>query len=93
MYRHHTRFLLLAILVAGSSGSAQPTNQSNPLREFRHRAGQFNSVVTLPQFETTTNLVMFALRQTIAVGNAALDRIGALKPARGHVREHRSRPG
>ena len=44
------------------------------------RAGQFNSVVTLPDFETTTNLLMFDLRQTIAVGNAALDRIGALKP-------------
>jgi hypothetical protein len=52
MYWNRTRFLLLAILVAGSNGSAQPTSQTNPLREFRHRAGQFNSVVTLPEFET-----------------------------------------
>ena len=34
----------------------------------------------MPQFETTTNAIRFDLRQTIAVGNAALDRIGALKP-------------
>ena len=34
----------------------------------------------MPQFETTTNGIRFALRQTIAVGNAALDRLGALKP-------------
>src|ERR1035437_2049107 len=80
MYRYHTRFLLLAILVTASCGLAQPTNQTNPLREFRHRASQFNSVVTLPEFETTTNLLMFDLRQTIAVGNAAFDRLEALKP-------------
>ena len=79
MYWNRTRFLLLTLFVAASSGLAQPTNQTNPLREFRRRAGQFNSVVTLPDFETTTNLVMFNVRQTIAVGNAALDRIGALK--------------
>ena len=80
MYWNRMRFLLLALFVAASSGLAQPTNQTNPLREFRHRAAQFNSVVTLPDFETTTNLLMFDLRQTIAVGNAALGRIGALKP-------------
>ena len=34
----------------------------------------------MPQFETTTNEIRFNLRQTIAVGNAALDRLGALKP-------------
>ena len=34
----------------------------------------------MPQFETTTNEIGFNLRQTNAVGNAALDRIGALKP-------------
>jgi thimet oligopeptidase len=80
MYWNRTRLLLLALLVAASSGLAQPTNQANPLREFRRRAGQFSSVVTLPDFETTTNLLMFDLRQTIAVGNAALGRVGTLKP-------------
>jgi thimet oligopeptidase len=59
---------------------AQPTNQSDRLKEFRKGAAAFNAVITVPQFETTTNGLLFALKQTLAVGNAALDRIGALKP-------------
>ena len=74
------QFLLLAVLVAASSSVAQPTNQVDRLKEFRRRAASFNAVITVPQFETTTNALRFNLRQTIAVGNAALDRIGALKP-------------
>ena len=74
------QFLLLAVLVAASSSVAQPTNQADRLKEFRRRAASFNAVITVPQFETTTNALRFNLRQTIAVGNAALDRIGALKP-------------
>jgi thimet oligopeptidase len=50
------------------------------MREFRKRAATFNAIITLPQFETTTNEIRFSLRQTLAVGNAALDRVGALKP-------------
>ena len=59
---------------------AQPTNQIDRMREFKNRAATFNAVITLPQFETTTNAIRSALKQTIAVGNAALDRLGALKP-------------
>ena len=59
---------------------AQPTNQTDRLKEFKKRAARFNSVITVPQFETTTNEIRFTVRQTIAVGNAALDRLGALKP-------------
>jgi thimet oligopeptidase len=59
---------------------AQPTNQIDRLREFKKRAAAFNAVITVPQFETTTNGLRFALKQTLAVGNAALDRLGALKP-------------
>jgi thimet oligopeptidase len=73
-------FLLLAGRLAVCSSVAQPTNQTDPLKEFRRRAAAFNSVVTLPQFETAANVMLADLRQTIAVGNAALDRIGALKP-------------
>ena len=80
MYWNRTWFLLLASVWAASPGMTQPTTQTNLLREFRHRAAQFNAVVTLPEFETTTNLLVFDLRQTIAVGNAALGRLGALKP-------------
>ena len=49
------------------------------LREFQQRAAKYNSVITLPTFETTTNQVAMTLRQTITNGNAALDKIGALK--------------
>ena len=59
---------------------AQPTNQTDRLREFKRRAAAFNAVITVPQFEMSTNAIRFTLRQTIAVGNAALDRLGALKP-------------
>src|SRR5664279_1580233 len=72
--------LFLAGCVFASSGMAQPTNQTDRLREFRKRAAAFNAVITVPQFEMTTNAIRFSLRQTIAVGNAALDRLGALKP-------------
>jgi thimet oligopeptidase len=59
---------------------AQPADQPNVLREFRRRAAKFNSVITVPEFETSTNAIRFELKQTVAVGNAALDRLGALKP-------------
>src|ERR1039458_1912849 len=72
--------LLLSGLVAVCHSTAQPTNHADPLKEFRRRAASFNGVITVPQFEANTNALLFNLRQTIAVGNAALDRIGALKP-------------
>jgi thimet oligopeptidase len=62
------------------SSMAQPTNQTDRLRDFKKRAATFNAVITVPQFEMSTNAIRFTLRQTIAVGNAALDRLGALKP-------------
>ena len=80
MYWKLIPFLVAAVLVTLCPCMAQPTNQTDQLREFRRRAARFNSVITVPEFETTTNGVRFALRQTIAVGNAALDRLGALKP-------------
>ena len=59
---------------------AQPAGQTNLLKEFRRRAAKFNSVITVPEFETSTNAIRFELKQTIAVGNAGLDRLGVLKP-------------
>ena len=70
----------LAGCVMAYSSMAQPTNQIDRLREFKKRAAAFNAIITVPQFETTTNGLRFALKQTLAVGNAALDRLGALKP-------------
>ncbi len=73
-------FLLLACLaVAGSS--VQTAATADNLKEFRKRAAKFSSVVALPQFELTTNEIRGSVRQTIAVANAALDRVGALKPS------------
>ncbi len=80
MYCKWIQFLPLAVLVVASSGLAQPAGQTNLLREFRRSAAKFNSVVTVPEFETTTNAIRFELKQTIAVANAALDRLGALTP-------------
>jgi len=80
MYWKWIQFLLLAVLVAASASMAQPADQPNVLREFRRRAAKFNSVITVPEFETSTNAIRFELKQTVAVGNAALDRLGALKP-------------
>ncbi len=69
-------FLVGCFVVVVADAGAQPADS---LHEFRRRAGTFNSVITLPQFEITTNEVRVSVRQTIAAGNAALDRIGALK--------------
>lgn len=51
------------------------------LTDFQTRAAKFNSVIALPQFETTTNEITATVQKTIADGNAALDRIGQLAPA------------
>jgi thimet oligopeptidase len=78
--------ILLSILMIATSSPAQtatsPTNSTpkDPLHEFKHRAAKFNAVVTLPQFEMTTNEIFAVVRHTIAAGNADLDTIGALKP-------------
>src|SRR6266568_5986127 len=73
-------FFFLATVLSAGFALAQSTNQGIALPEFQKRAGKFNSVISLPQFETATNDVRAAVRQTIASGNAALDKIGALKP-------------
>jgi thimet oligopeptidase len=61
--------------------AAEPKTQTDPLHDFKKRADKFHSVISLPQFETTTNDVTSTVKQTIADGNAALDVIGALKPS------------
>lgn len=60
-----------------------PDHAMNPdfLSEFQHRAARFNSVIALPHFETTPADIAATVRDTIAAGNATLDRIGALAPA------------
>ena len=72
------QFFAALMMTLGSI--AQPASQPDGLREFQKRAEKFKSIVSLPQFETTTNEVRASVRQTIAAGNAALDIIGSLKP-------------
>ncbi|HUJ72782.1 MAG TPA: M3 family metallopeptidase [Verrucomicrobiae bacterium] len=50
----------------------------DPLQEFQKHAARFHSIITVPPFETTTNQVQASVRDAIASGNAALDRIGQL---------------
>ncbi len=75
-------FLSWALLLTIATGLGQAANGADRLREFKKRAAQFNAIISLPRFELTTNEIRGAVRQTIAVGNAALDGIGALKPGK-----------
>ena len=76
-------FIILALAVvftACHSVPQPPAASTGKLEEFQKRAAKFNSVVTAPVFETTTNAIGATLTNTIATGNAALDRIGQLAP-------------
>ena len=48
------------------------------LEDYQRQAVRHNSVIRLPELETTTNAVNAAVEQTIAKANAALDVIGKL---------------
>src|SRR5262245_19176509 len=74
-----TLFPSLALMTALTT-MAQPKEPADALRDFTDRAAKFKSVIRLPQFEITTNEVLASVKQTIAAGNAALDKIGALSP-------------
>src|SRR5437867_11858850 len=76
------QFLVLGVLMTACISPGQPANQTDPLYEFKKRAARFKSVISLPQFEITTNEVRASVQQTIAAGNSALDVIGAQKPAK-----------
>src|ERR1043166_4243051 len=70
--------LALATIMITASAVAQKAPPDR-LHAFKKEAAKFNSVISLPQFELTTNEVRTTVRQTIAVGNAALDTIAAIK--------------
>lgn len=72
--------VLLSGLSAGFVTLAQTGIPMGDFNAFAARAAKFKAVVSLPQFETSTNDVRQTVRQTIAAGNAALDRIAALDP-------------
>src|SRR5215468_5541614 len=72
--------VLLMASVTAITGSAQPVGHFGSLTEFQKRAAKFDSIVSLPQFETSSNEIAASVQKTIANGNAALDRIGGLDP-------------
>ncbi len=69
---------MAATLAACSSLKKNDCCAPNPFAEFQNRAAKFNSVVALPQFETTPEEIAATATATIAAGNTALDRIGKL---------------
>jgi thimet oligopeptidase len=73
-------FLIMASFLAGCSSVPHPPTPiaEGNLQEFQNRSAKFNSVITLPTFETTTNEITASVANAIADGNAALDRIGKL---------------
>src|SRR5256885_6404616 len=73
-------FSFFTLCMTASTILAQTAKQGDLLQDFKNRAAKFNSVVSLPQFEVTTNEVRDSVRQTIATGNASLDKIAALNP-------------
>jgi thimet oligopeptidase len=80
MKREWMHVLLLAMISAAFTDADSPAQAVTSLQEFQDRAGKFNSVVALPQFERTTNAVRDAVSGTIASGNAALDQIAGVAP-------------
>ncbi len=70
-------FLTLTMLTSFMTGNSQAAES---LAQFESRAARFKAVISLPTYETTTNEVQTAVRDTIAAGNAALDRVAALDP-------------
>ena len=64
--------IFLAAVASGKTAS---------LADFQKAAGKFDSIVTVPTFETKTNEVAVSVAKTIADGNTALDRIGKLPAA------------
>jgi Zn-dependent oligopeptidase len=72
----------LASMITAATAIAQTKAPTDRLHAFKKEAAKFKSVISLPQFELTTNEVRTTIRQTIAVGNAALDTIAAIKPGK-----------
>ena len=68
-------------LLTGFLFAAIASGKAGTLEDFQKAAGRFDSVVTIPVFETTTNEVAATVAKTIADGNAALDGIGRLTAA------------
>jgi len=73
------RFLPIGLFVMTSIVfTAVAEGKNSSLANFQKAAAKFNSIVTVPTFEATTNEVAATVAKTIAEGNSALDTIGKL---------------
>ena len=75
---------LLLFLAGCSTNLPSPAPmQTAPktLADYQRAAEKFNSIISLPEFETTTNAVALSVTNTIKIAEAALDQIGKLTPA------------
>jgi len=72
--------LVMSCAMLNFSVEGQPASGGNVFQNFEKRAAKFDSVIRLPEFETTTNEVRATVQRTISTGNASLDKVGALKP-------------
>ena len=85
MRTQYTLIFTLAGVLAGCStgleNSSAPDMTTNTLADYQRAAEKFNSVISLPVFEMTTNDIALSVKAAIAAGNNALDQIGKLDPA------------
>lgn len=82
MFWTRIAFIALPAVLTGC-GTAQNVFHrppADPLAAFQQLAAKYNSVVSLPVFETTPTAVAATADRVIADDNAALDRIGQLRP-------------
>jgi thimet oligopeptidase len=81
MYLRYYWFFILVLAAAGCTSVPKPKPiPTGSLAAFQKKAEAFNEVVTVPTFETTPDAVAATATNVIAAGDAALDRIGRLKP-------------
>jgi len=79
--------LLLPLIVLTACQSTERSGRSTAsgytaLGGWQKRAERFNSLITLPMFETTPAAIRQSVSNATARADAALDRIGALDPKR-----------
>jgi thimet oligopeptidase len=87
MFAKRLSWLALAVMAAScstpktdSTTAAGTAPDVKSLADFQRAGKKFNNVLALPTFETTPAAITATADQTMAQANAALDRIGKLKP-------------
>jgi thimet oligopeptidase len=88
MFAKRFGWLVLAVMAASCSTPSHshrccPAETAAPektLADFQRAGKKFQNVLALPTFETTPQAIATTVKRTMADANAALDRIGQLKP-------------